>query len=293
MKRLRILALMMLVAAGFTGCQTEPVDPAVLDNNPIDVPGDASFTVKIGGENFVADQAQAVIDEGVIAVAGIRGNNGETVSFIITGSGENTFSGEDVLFSYDPSAESEYTYNNYTEDGEANGSVTITEIDAVNHTISGTFQFTGYYSNFDVVVLPTVFSNGQFTDIPYTDSLVEPGDEEYFRAKIDGQLDEYGIFGAAEANGALSITGSDVLSNLNIFIGTETQPGTYAFSSELSDPPTGIYTVDGVDYTSVSGTLTIISNDGDFIKGEFNFAATNEEGDTIEITDGEFNVELF
>ncbi|MES2485456.1 MAG: DUF6252 family protein [Bacteroidota bacterium] len=293
MKKIKFLALLLLVAAfGFTSCQTEPIDPALLDNNPVIPAGPASFKVDFGNQTFNATSTQAVIDGELMAIGGIRGTNGETVGIVITGSGEQSFTGEDVLFSYDPSESSEFTYNNYTLAGVANGTVNITEIDEVNHTISGTFSFTGYYSDFEANLPPVVFSNGQFTDIPYTGSVVIPGDDEYFRAKVDGVLEEYGLFGSAEVSGALSITGSDFNEgiNHNIFIGTQTQPGTYVISNSLSNPPFVTYTLDDVDYTSTTGTLTIISNDGTFIKGTFNYTAVNGN-DTITVTAGEFNIE--
>jgi hypothetical protein len=293
MKRLRILALSILVGAGFTGCQTEPVDPAVLDNNPIDVPGDASFTVKINGENFVSNQTQAVIDGELMVIGGIRGNNGETVGIAITGSGTGTFTGEDVLFSYYVSESAENTYNNFDEEGESNGSVIITEIDTVNHTISGTFSFTGYYSDTESNMPPLVFTQGQFDDVPYTGDIVQPGDDEYFRVDVDGETEEYGIFGSAEGSGNLSITGADYNEgiNLNIFLGTSTQPGTYDISNTLSDPPYVIYTIDDVDYTSTGGILTILSNEDGFITGQFTATVTNAAGDTFVLTNGAFSIE--
>ncbi|KOS07960.1 hypothetical protein AM493_19325 [Flavobacterium akiainvivens] len=289
--------LTLFVAIGFTSCQTEPVDPAVLDNNPVtpEVPGagDASFTVKLNGTSFVADETQAVIDGELMAIGGIKGTAGETVGIAITGSGEGTFTGDDVLFSYQTSDAAENTYNNFNLEGESNGSITITEIDTVNHTISGTFSFTGYYSDTEANMPPIVFTEGQFTDVPYTGDIVQPGDDEYFSVDVNGETQEYGIFGSAVAGGNLSITGSDFNEgiNLNIVIGNETQPGTYDISNSISNPPHIIYTVDDVNYTSTGGLLTILSNEDGVITGEFNATVVNGAGDTLILTNGEFSIE--
>ncbi len=63
----------------------------------------------------------------------------------------------------------------------------VSKIDAVNKKISGTFQFTGVrFKDFAGTSIETkVFTNGSFTDIPFTDDNLSL-DTDVFYAKLDG-----------------------------------------------------------------------------------------------------------
>jgi Family of unknown function (DUF6252) len=300
---MRILSalLTLFVAIGFTGCQTEPVDPAVLDNEPIDVPGDASFTVQFGGQTFEADATQAVIEGGLITVGGMRGTNGETVAFVLAGNQEGTYNAANLdegglLFSYTPTASSEYTYNNFNDDGSSlNGVVEITEIDEVNHTISGTFSFTGYYGDSGANLPSVAFTNGQFTDIPYETDVINPGEDgEYFNATIDGEDWEFDIFAAADSGSYITVSANDFASGtqVSVTMPANITPGTYAITDDFTEGPSAILGMNDDVYSSPSGTLTITANDGDFIVGTFSFAAVNGDDQTVPVTNGEFSIEL-
>ena len=71
--------------------------------------------------------------------------------------------------------------------------------------------------------------------------------------------------------------------------------GTYQIGDDIMDDFSASYDAEDGDisYESVTGTLTIISNENGVIKGEFDFTAVDffDETDTIQVTDGEFNVE--
>lgn len=309
MKRIRILSVLltMFVAIGFTGCQTEPVDPAVLDNNPIDVPGDASFTVEFGGETFEADQAQAVFQNSTLSISGIRGTNGEAVSMMLSVNGEGLYNsaieGQEILFMYMPNATSGYSYSNINpETLDLNGVVEITEIDEVNHTISGTFSFTGYYSNDEANLPPVVFSNGQFTDLPYTGAQVpeEPGEDPYFTATVNGADVDYSedttaITSTLDGVEYITLVGASTtsLESITLNLNGVTEPGTYAIGdSSLDDVNASFNSAEGDSYNAQSGTLTIVSNEDGWIIGTFSFAGVNgETGDVVEVVDGAFKVE--
>jgi hypothetical protein len=303
MKRIRILALLMLVAIGFTGCQTEPVDPAVLDNNPPEptLPGNASFTVQFGGQTFEADATQAIIEGGLITVGGMRGTDGETVAFMLAANAEGTYTAsleneDSVIFSYTPTANAEYTYNNFNDTG-INGTVTISEIDEVNHTISGTFSFTGYYGDTEANLPPVMFTNGQFTDIPYQTDVINPGEDgEYFNATFGGEDWEFDIFGAAASGGNLSLSANDFATSTMISlynIDEDIAPGTYPLGDDFTQGPVASVVLNDDMYTSSTGTLTIVSNENGYIQGTFNFTATNLDDQSIPVTNGEFNIEVF
>jgi len=302
MKRLRILSdfMVLFAAIGFTSCQTEPIDPDVLDNNPGTPAGPASFTVNFGGETFTADATQAVIEGGLITVGGTRGANGETVAFIVPNNGVGTYTAsltneDSPLFTYTPTATSEYTYNNFN-DTTITGVLTVSEIDEVNHTISGTFSFTGYYGDPEANLPPVVFSNGQFTDVPYLSDVINPGnDDEYFNATFNNQDWEFDIFGAAASGGNLSISANDFATStmLSITVDENIEPGTYTITDDFTAGPSAMLGFGNDVYTPASGTLVIIENENGFIKGTFNFNAVNFDDEVIPVTNGAFRVEVF
>jgi hypothetical protein len=197
--------------------------------------------------------------------------------------------------SYEPSSTSEYTYNNFNPaNTETSGSVTISSIDTVNHTISGTFSFTGWWGDAEANLPSVAFTNGVFENLPYTTSATPtPGDDEYFKAKIGGTLKDFPVTTALESGDLLNISGTDpaTMSFMNVIVDTDITPGIYQMADNPFDGPTATYQMGTVGYFASTGTLTIISNTGGYIKGTFSFnGADIDETSTIVVTEGEFNV---
>jgi hypothetical protein len=298
MKRLRILSIFMVLFSviGFTSCDTEPLDPNLLDGEDGNGPTTpALFKVDFGGQTFTASSTQAVITDGLIVVSGVRGTKGEMVSLAISATKVGTYTGDDIILSYDPSADSEFTYNNFN-DTDSNGTVTITSINTTTKTISGTFNFTGYWGDFESNLPSVAFTNGSFTNIPYK-SNATPGtgdDEEYVRATIAGAAKNFEITGSTDSGEYLTINGQSIAddSNISVAVKTDIQKGTYAIGSSVFEADAGATYRKGDDsYRSTSGSLTIISNDGSTIKGTFSFNASAADDKTISITAGAFNIE--
>ncbi|PTB92543.1 hypothetical protein C9974_12290 [Marinobacter sp. B9-2] len=295
MKKLSFLSafVVLFAAIGLTSCDSEPVDPVLLDNQPQPT-GPAVFKVDFSGETFTADETEAVIADGLIAIGGIQGN--EQVSIVIPGTTVGTYDGAEVLMAYHPTLDSEYQYWNVDEELNPTGTVTITSIDTENHTISGTFSFTGYWSNMEENHPSIAFTNGSFQNIPYTGQPVDPVDEEFMTATVDGADKDFSVILAVEAGGMLTFSGTIVSpsSSIQFMVPTTITPGTYSLSGDEIDDPVGLYHGAGgtFPYSSVSGSLVITSNDGEYIEGTFEFVAEDPEGDSVEITDGEFSVAL-
>lgn len=161
----------------FNSCETEPIDPAVLDNinnpeNPNNTAG--FFKVDFNGGTYVATTRTAIIDNGVILIGGSRGNNGENIGIILDGTTTGNYT-DSAIISYNPSAASEFDYVNLDADFISNGIVVITEINTTTKIISGTFNFTGNWSDYDDANAPTsiAFTNGSFS-IPYTTNSPDP-----------------------------------------------------------------------------------------------------------------------
>ncbi|GGB68804.1 hypothetical protein GCM10007424_06020 [Flavobacterium suaedae] len=316
MKMLPAALLAFFVSLNFISCDTEPVDPVFLDNIEDQVPdtGSGSFQVNIDGELFTATQTQAVIGEGLIAIQG-SGSNGKNVSLVLEGEAAPSSIGEyepsDVLMIYQPETNpDDYGYINYNPDlvigGEIpddiyEGSFTITDIDTVNKTISGTFSFTGYWSNTDDEIESVELTSGVFTDVSYADNTTNPNpgsDEDYIVADIDGTETDFTIAVALVSGNFLTVSGQNVAppKQIQLMMDADIEAGTYSITEDggFGNGVTAMYSEGLALYVVSSGELTIISNDGDVIKGTFEFSAYNsdDENDTIDITNGDFEMQI-
>lgn len=289
--------LILFTAISFVSCDSEPVDPVLLDNNgnnPNPPGTEASFTASLNGQAFVADQYMATIGNGLTSVAGIKTSTGAQVSIVVQGTTPGNY--PMAIMNYDPTADSEYGYSNISlSNGQISGSVNITSINTTTHTISGTFSFTGFYGD-EAANLPNVeFTNGQFTNIPYTTG-VETGDS--FTATVDGTAINYANDLAVAYSGAgqyitLNAVGSDHV--LHVTISDDLTPGTYPITTGLGSQARAVYTnADDEDFDAPAGTITIISKTATRISGTFSFATTADSvtGEPAhEVINGAFDVE--
>jgi hypothetical protein len=289
MKKISVLSaiLVLFTAISFTSCDTEPVDPVLNENNNNNG-GPALFEVEIDGELFTATAAQATIVNGGIALTGAK-SNGEAVGFVTTDVEVGTY--ENAMQFYIDSEEMQYM-NVDPETVEHTGSVIITEIDTENHTISGTFSFSGWAN---LQGEPKEFTNGVFENIPYTGDIdPTPVGDEYFKAKIDGDLTSFGMINAMELGDQLALVGANAGGSIDIRVPADIATGTYELNDEFENELHATYLSLGEmnGYSAIDGSLTIITHNDNVIKGTFEFVGEDMDGNVIEITDGEFNIEL-
>jgi hypothetical protein len=286
MKKISVLSaiLVLFAAIGFTSCDSEPVDPVLSENiNP-----EAFFQVEKDGELFTAISASATIINGGIALGGVNAT-GEAVGFVVTDVEEGTY--ENAMQFYTTADQVEYINAN-PETVEIEGSVTITEINTINHTISGTFHFKAWS---EVGGEPIEFTNGVFEDVPYTGDInPTPVGDEYFKAKIDGDLTNFGVINAMPLGEQIALVGANTGESIDIRVPVGVEPGTYEISEDFENGIYAMYMSLGEmnGYGGVSGTLIITSSDETAIEGTFEFVGEDFDGNTIEITDGEFHVAL-
>lgn len=118
----------------------------------------------IAGEN---DQKMASVDNtGITLSAGTQFANlpsSTLITMTFPIQGEGTYN--DVRFYVSKNGGS---YTSLDENEETNGTVTVTEIDTQNHTISGTFSFTAY-NIYDTTTAEV--TAGVFEEIPYSGTL--------------------------------------------------------------------------------------------------------------------------
>lgn len=302
MKRFRLFSafLVLFSAISFTACDTEPVDPELVNNpqnpgNPNNPGGgEAVFKVDFSGQTYTATSTQAVIGNGLITIGGFRGTNGESVAFVLDGTTVGTYD-EEALISYDPGNASEFTYSNFNiSTGETSGSVIVTSIDTESHTISGTFSFTGWWGDEEAGVAPIVFTNGVFEDIPYTGGPgTNPIGEDEFVATVDGTFINY----ANDLIVAVSGEGNNEVMSLNavhdthkiiLHLKTNSAAGTYNLTSDMLAWPKARYYDEATDteYNISEGQIIITSNNGTSMVGTFSFPVINDAGETIHTVSG-------
>lgn len=306
MKKIKALLSVFAVvfaAVNFTSCDTEPVDPVLLDTigQQPGGAGPAVFKVDFSGDTFVATSSAAVINTTNMAITGIKGTNGQAFSLIINGTAVGNYAAEKVLLDYNPGNNSEYSYTNLNlSTGQESGTVSITSIDTVNKTISGTFNFVGWWGNEELNLPSIAFTNGSFSNIPYTGTTGggPVTSDEYFKARVDGQDNTYtGVdLAVALADGGsgetISINAFAPDHTLVISAAADITPGTYEFSNGFGSNARATF-VSAADesFPVTGGTLTITSNANGFLKGTFSFSVSNDAGESHAVTNGDFNVE--
>lgn len=291
--------LFIFCSALFTSCsdEFEPIDPA------IQIPGGggggstaAVFSVDFNGATFVASDYEAVITGGSIVISGIRASNGDSVSFIVDGTTTGSYPANENIIIYQP-AGTEYGYLGINSSNpELNtGSIVITSINTTNNTISGTFNFTGYWSNIDEEgVLPIAFTNGVFTNIPFT---TENFTDDTFFAKVDGQdFVDVDIFTAISSAGdveLISVAGHDADDNsITVSVRSNITPGTYQITGSNTDLVQMYYDKESTDFWErcLNGTVTVIEKTPTHLKCTFSGIVTDGET-AYSITEGAFDVQ--
>lgn len=281
----------------FISCDIEPIDSAInLDdlqnpNNP-NVPTSV-FKADFNGQTWIADQVEAQIGGDYITIGAIKGSQEEGFGFIVEANQTGTYPANTNLFSYNPpNSEFGFWGANPNDENENTGSITITNIDTVNHTISGTFTFKGYWTNTDEPnVQPIQFTNGVFTNIPYTDYTDE--DADVFYAKVNGtEFVDTDIL-VASVNDVLGIAAKNAtFQSITVGINESYEVGTYTISGNQNVQATYVLN-DNTTLSATSGTITITEKTADRIKGTFNFVALDETTSpitTYSITQGSFDV---
>ncbi|MFY0481294.1 DUF6252 family protein [Flavobacterium sp. PLA-1-15] len=298
MKKTKFLSLCLLVvtAFNFISCSgdVEPLDPAVeLNPNP---PAGSFFKVDFSGQTFEANTTVAYVASGNILISGVK-SSGQTISIALDGATVGTYNTDTHIISYSASPNSEYDYVNFNElpDGNyvSNGTVVITEINMDTKMISGTFAFTGHWSDFtdENPPAPIEFTNGSFK-IPFTSSG-NPVEGDSFTAKVNGAAFVGEVITTAYASSGesawITINGKNTAQNsISININDDAELGTHAIVNEFGSNAKASYQIGNAESSdATSGSLTIISKTDDRIKGTFQFTAVTGQA----ITEGAFDVE--
>ncbi len=322
----------LLAVFAFVSCE----DPVVLDDDYVYDPqntnenndnnndnnntnSEASFTAEVDGNSFTGINYSASIVNGLISITGE--NNGEVITLSINDSQEGDYIMNGVVgmqshfggYTHSPT-ESGYVGIDFTGQGLQVGSVSVTNIDETNQTISGTFDFVATRYAMDAqgdfltdpntgdFVLETIaINNGSFINIPYTTDIQgNNGNSSSFEAIVDGVAFENGtISGVAfNQNGFSSITLAATTNNtetLSLMLDLNIAAGTYTLQALGFSLPTASYVVSNTEsYGVTTGEVTITSHDttNQRIIGTFYFDGANvlNPAQTISVTSGSFDI---
>lgn len=258
------------------------------------------FRAKIDGVQWeaAASTKGANILAGFINIVGIS-SDGKQLSITINDTIPGTYLLNQTTFSVASYADnaSSNTFAFSTDQGadtsQGGGSVTITEIDKTNKTISGTFRFNVYR---DQDSSKKVITEGVFFKLPYSSSLPPASGTDTLKATIDGTPWAAASIVAQTAGTQLIIAGSlsDGSKTVSLFLPSDILPGTYNL-----DVTAGIYVAlyspnTTTVFASDNGTVTIIQHDtvNKRISGTFQFHAIDVSGGstTSQLLNGYFSV---
>ena len=300
MKNIKLLAQFFLITTVFTffSCTTEPIDSAI---NLNDFGGSNSspivFKADFSGNTWNGIEAQAVVSSNSISIGATKAD-GSTFSILVQGITSGTYLANANILAYTPTGSSfGYWSVNMANPTENTGSINITNIDTVNKKISGTFAYKGYWSDSSTTsILPVQFTNGVFTNIPYTSSV--PVSNDSFFAKVDGtEFVEDQISGSLITNvtgmpDQISLVASKTNGdNIGLNIVRSLAVGTYNFTGPLGSQVNGTCFLNSVLYNAQSGSITITSKTATRIKGTFNMVVNNfTTSATKTVTEGAFDV---
>ena len=169
MKNIKLLAGIFLILTVFTSCTNEPIDGAI-NLNDFNNPsvGSMIFKADFSGTTWNGTAVQAVVSSNSISIGATKAD-GSTFTILVQGITTGTYLANANILAYTPTGSSfGYWSVNAANPTENTGSIIITNIDTVNHKISGTFNYKGYWSDGSTTsIIPVLFTNGVFTNIPY------------------------------------------------------------------------------------------------------------------------------
>lgn len=302
---------------GIVSCQKEITDE--VDSFPFDttvvITDTGKLEANIDGVRWVANkdvkaQFIAADTNGTPAIISISATstNGRELNFGVIDSGVHVYSvfttdttffanGAEYSDSTSPSKGSFYSSDSMTTNHIKIGTISITTIDTVNKTISGSFSFKVYRKS---DTTSRSFTNGVFTKVPYTKigGIIPSAGTDSFHVKINDTL--FNAFSIVPLNGvgAVSINAADSLGKQSVAITfTDTiKPGNYNFDQLTRF---GVYTFNSSTIYPASmgtGSLQILENNATSkrVRGNFSFVGKNASApsDSARLTEGYFSVEL-
>src|SRR5665213_1638179 len=278
--------------------------------NPLPAQDSVNFYAVIDGIPWQGDSLRQVniSDSGIISITGI-GKNQDEISMVLPAFRQGVYAVNSQTPAYaqynslkEGFAAEIYLTNTISDESKAGGTVSITDIDTVNKTISGTFQFKAYQESNTTTKTVTA---GFFNQLPYSGSgsVINPegppgggvSTTDTLSASINDTAWAADQVLAASQNGVLIVSGSSADGSrlVAMYMPAAVTPGNYTlnyssgtyFAAYDPDPNT-------ILVAQANGTLKITENDtrNKHVTGTFSFVgASLTSGVTASITNGYFS----
>lgn len=259
------------------------------------------FRADINGVQWLAaDSARgATILSGLINITGIS-NDHKQLSITLTDTVTGVYTLDQASSSIGAYADIDssdfyaFSTNQGSDTTQAGGQVTVTEIDPVHKTITGTFSFKVYR---ELDGHQKVITSGVFYKLPYSNTLPSAQGSDTLTARIDGSDWAAKSISAESVTGQLAISGSllDGSQSVSLVMPSNVTPGTYPLDFTALTY-VGLYSPSARSIlASTTGTLVILENNTatQRIKGNFTFTAADPLGQATtqhKLTNGYFSV---
>jgi hypothetical protein len=266
----------------------------------------ANFSADINGTQWYATRATegAILLQGMLNVTGISADSEEiSITLTDTALGVHTLSPQTPSLAVVGYIDSSYTTNFSTSEGtdstQAGGEVTLTEINALTKTVSGTFSFKVYRTSDGA---QRTVASGVFTNIPYTSSLPGSNPGDTVKASIDNSAFTGQSIQASVTDGQLTILGSTSTGTQSIalILPTNATIGSHALTPNGSTSTyMAIYDFVGTNGNNTAapanaGSINILENNASTsrMRGSFSFTTADPTtGNTNHaVTSGFFSV---
>jgi hypothetical protein len=273
MKNLRFLIYSAITSAILFSCQKSI--PDIVNGSAVT----GNFRAKINGTQWIANaSASAIINGGVINISG--SGNHKFLNIILVGSAAGTYVLSDSTFNtatYIDSNNSTAAYTTQAASIVAGGQVTVTSIDNVAKTISGTFAFKTFRSGDSS---KAEFTEGIFEKLKFNSPATGPGSgNDTFHVKIDSTDFVATTISAVETSGIISVTGVGSGNKIvSLQIPSGITPGPYLIGGAIVN---GIYTVGGTQlFMATTGTFTVLEHNTTTkrLRANFSFTAMDALG---------------
>jgi hypothetical protein len=239
---------------------------------------EVALQAKVDNRLYKSADARASINaDGSLIIQGYSQSEGLTIKLSRLGDGNfNIGEGFSNYGLYEDLGGSIYTTQ---PDGE--GVVTISEINEINSTLSGTFYFNAILPGIDTIYI----SKGILYNVPFNDgTIIDPTNAGLFTAKVDDSpFSPITVVARTSAN-RLLITGSNANASISLQLPQEVEPGSYAIPQ----------TTYKATYANAEGEQITI--EGLIVVAEHNIAEKTISGtfsfntNLVQITEGQFDV---
>lgn len=250
-------------------------------------PVESFIKAQIGGQSVAFSTATKAIynvgDKKTVEIIAYSGN-GKMIGFTIDGfTGAGSYEITETMlttFNYVGDIEDVGTYFLGTS-----GRITITSSN--DHLIVGKFEVVANNGTDDINI-----TNGDFSIDLTTAKVHEHLGNNKLSAKLNGVLT--GFKGQVIAPGTVNIIGMYGTKSITLALPSFSGVGSYQLNNEfMGDRLAYFSNADELEYVSTSGTAVITSTTNHTIKGTFSGTLRNEEGATITVTDGIFEINDF